>query len=169
MSLSEEKEIKAATDLFFEAVVVFNKRDYKKALSLFSEINKTFSESEFFTVHEIVGKARSYASMAENQADTSEDLLECREDYVASALLHLNSNRLTTAMDVLDQTMKRHGQHAKVHYLQALVYARLGQDEKALEVLQTSINADQSLKTTAYNEPDFERLVDNPTFRSLTA
>jgi len=168
MGLSEEKEVMIATDSFNEGVAVFKRREYKKAVSLFTEIIKSHFESEYFTVLEIVGKARSYVSMAENQMDNKPDVLEKREDFIAAALIELNSGRLLEALSLLDQSLNIHGQNAKVNYTQALIYSRMGQDEKALEALQLSINTEPGLKTTAYNEPDFEKLADNSTFRSMT-
>ena len=169
MSLSEEKEIKAATDLFGKAVVVFNSRDYKKSFSLFSDIVKTYSESEFYTVLEIVGKARSYASMSENQTNENIEPLESKEDFISASLMHLNSGKATEAMTLLDQGIQQFGPDARIFYTKALIYSRLDQDELALEALRFSISADQRFKITAYNEPDFEKLAENPTFRSLTA
>ncbi len=169
MSLSEEKEINAATDSFSEAVVVFNNRDYKKAATLFSELIKKYSDSEYFTVLEIVGKAKSYASMAEMQTEKGDEPVDSQEDFIATALINLNAGRLHEALDLLGQTQSKHGQNAKLHYLAALIYARLNQDDKSLEALQLSINADKKYKTIAYNEPDFERFIENQTFRTLTA
>ncbi len=168
MSLSEEKEIKAATDSFGEAVVVFNHKDYKKALALFSEINKSYCDSEYFTVLEIVGKARSYASMAEQQLRTESEKPEDREDFISAALINLNSGRLPEAMELLQQCQTKFGPNAKVHYIRSLVFARQGHDDQAIAELGASINIDKNLKTFAYNEPDFERLIDNQAFRSLT-
>lgn len=169
MSLSEEKEINAATESFSEAVVVFNSKEYKKAASLFNEICKKYSDSEYFTVLEIVGKAKSYASMAEMQSVTDTQTLESLEDYLSAAIFQLNSGKAGEALSLLEQTQKKHGQHAKVHYLSALAYTRMNQDEKALEALRLSIGADPGFKRTAYNEPDFERFIENQAFRNLTA
>lgn len=169
MSLSEEKEIKAATDSFSEAVVVFNKRDYKKAHSLFEEIVKSHSDSEYFTVLEIVGKAKSYSTMAENQLTKIEEPLKNLEDLLHAVLIRLNGGALTEALELLEKSSKDHGKEAKILYLQALVYARMEQNEKSLEALQQALKADKSLKTIAHNEPDFEKLREDGLFRNLTA
>jgi tetratricopeptide (TPR) repeat protein len=169
MSLSEEKVIKAATDSYGEAVVVFNKRDYKKAHSLFDEIVKAYADSEYFTVLEIVGKAKSFATMAENQLDKAEDPLKNRDDFLQSAVMKLNAGRLPEALELLEQSSKDHGKDAKTLYLQALIFVRQDQNEKALDALQQAVKLDKSFKIIAHNEPDFEVFREDVIFRNLTA
>ena len=55
-----------------------------------------------------------------------------------------------------------------IAFIRSLVFARQGHDDQAIAELGASINIDKNLKTFAYNEPDFERLIDNQAFRSLT-
>lgn len=167
--LNEEKELKAITKQFSAAVTTFTKKDYSAAREQFAGIVDSFRESEHYSVLEIVGRSNVYLRMVDAQMNPQKIELKTADDMLSESVYQLNSGQVDRALELLAALAKKQGDDAYTDYLMAVAYNRRGDIKESLDHLKRSIGMDPHYKVMAFNEPDFETLLENKDFRDLVS
>jgi len=167
MSLSEEKELKSINKEYSQAIEVFRKKDFKKALELFDKIMKKYKDSESYSVQEYIGKSKVYYSICNSKLNPIKIELTTDEDYLNEGIFNLNKGDFEKAVEYLTKVMNKKGKKAFVNYLLSIIYNKKEDLEKSLDLLKKAIEEDDFYKILAYNESDFENLKENEDFLAL--
>lgn len=167
--LNEEKELKTITKQFTAAVTTFTKKDYSAAREQFAGIVESFKESEHYSVLEIVGRSNVYLRMVDAQMNPQKIELKTTDDILSESVYQLNSGQADRALELLTALAKKRGEDAYIDYLMAVAYNRRGDIEESLDHLKRSVQKDAHYKVMAFNEPDFETLLENKDFRDLVS
>lgn len=167
MSLSEEKELKSINKEYSQAIEVFRKKDFKKALELFDKIMKKYKDSESYSVQEYIGKSKVYYSICNSKLNPIKIELTTDEDYLNEGTFNLNKGDFEKAVEYLTKVMNKKGKKAFVNYLLSIIYNKKEDLEKSLDLLKKAIEEDDFYKILAYNESDFENLKENEDFLAL--
>jgi len=169
MSLTaEEKELKKITAEYQKAIQFFNKKDFQKVSQLLDNLIENYQDSEYYSVLEIQTRAKKYKNIAEIKLHPKRIKLNTKEDFLEDGLLNLNDGNLERALEALSRSEKEKKiNDPYLYYLFSIVYLKMGEIEKSIEYLKKCINKDPHYKILAYNEPDFESLMEDEDFISV--
>jgi len=167
--LSEEKELQTITKRFSDAVSAFTRRDFPAAHQQFTEIVESYKDSEHYSVLEITGRSNVYLRMVDAQLNPQKIELKSAEDLLNEAIYQMNAGQVDRALTLFADLNKKQGKDPYVDYLMAIALHRKGEVEESLALLKQCIDQDAHFKVMAFNEPDFEPLLDNRDFRDLVS
>ncbi len=167
MELSEENELKLITDAFTNGVVSFRKRQYKEALSVFEKIIEDHKDSDHYSISEVVTRSMVYKNICWNQLNPSKIELHDEIDYLNDGIFNLNAGHLDTAHERFTYLLEKKYEDPYLLYLLSILSLKQNNLASCLDYLHDAVGKDKSLKITAHNEPDFDKLADIPEFTSL--
>lgn len=165
---AEEKELKKITDEYEKVMLAFNKKEFQKVSQLLDSIIEHFKDSEYFSVQEIQSMAKKYKKIAELKLHPKKVILNTNEDLFDEGLINLNEGNLEKAFQVLTRLEKeKKSNDPYLFYLLSIVCLKMDEIEKSINYLKKCVNKDPYYKVMAYNEPDFEPLLENADFLSV--
>jgi tetratricopeptide (TPR) repeat protein len=167
MKLTEEKELQTITEEFGAALAVFHKRQYAQAEKTLAAVIEQYKDSESFSVQEIHARCQAYRTMCLARLNPVTVMLTGKDDYVAQATYLLNADQPEESLELLEKVEKDGQSDGRTHFLTALVYSRLDDQENLLVHLKKAIAADPHFKVMAFNDPDFEIYHSDPDFLKL--
>ena len=169
MSLTaEEKELKKITDEYQKAIQAFKKKEFQKVGELLDHIIENYKNSEYYSVLEIQTMAKKYKKIAEQNLYPKRIKLNTNEDFLDEGLLNLNEGNLERTLEVLTRLEKeKKSNDPYLFYLLSIGYLKNDEIEKSIDYLKKCINKDSFYQILAYNEPDFEPLLENEEFISI--
>jgi tetratricopeptide (TPR) repeat protein len=167
--LSEEKELKAITKRFDEAVTAFTRKDFPAARQQFTEIIESFRDSEHYSVLEITGRSNVYLRMVDAQLTPQKIELKSAEDVLNEGVYQLNAGRIDRALELFTELSRKSEKDPYVDFLMAIAYKRNENLASAFEHLKRCIEKDEHYKVIAFNEPDFESLLEKREFIDLVS
>ncbi|HDP93788.1 MAG TPA: hypothetical protein ENN40_00280 [Candidatus Aminicenantes bacterium] len=167
--LSEEKELKAITQRFSEAVAAFTRKDFAAARQQFMDIIESFRNSEHYSVLEISGRSNVYLRMVDAQLNPQKIELKTAEDVLNEGVYQLNAGQIDRALELLTGLARNAEKKPYVDFLMAIAYKRKGDLVSTFEHLKSCIEKDEHYKVIAFNEPDFESLLEKREFIDLVS
>lgn len=167
MKLKEEKELQAIAEEYEKALQTFHKKSYAKAGEAFKKIIETYKDSEFYSVLEIQTRAKVFQSIALAQTHPVTIKLENAQDFVWEGVYQLNAGNVDKAMELFLHAEKNNYRDAYLYYVMATAYLRKEDTANALRYVEKCLKKDEHYKVIAYNEPDFEPLLQNQDFLKL--
>lgn len=169
MALSaEDKELKSITTDFDKAIQAFQRKEYQKAFDLLTRIIDNHRDSEYESVLEIQAQANAYRNVADSMLNPPKTVLKTGEDYINEATYQLNSGNLDRAAKLVDDLLeKKKSKDPYLYYLKALISIKQENQASALKHLKKCVSKDDSYKIIAFNEPDFDSLLENEEFLAL--
>jgi tetratricopeptide (TPR) repeat protein len=167
MELKEEKQLEAIYNEFTEAMQVFSKRDYTKALTAFENIIERYKDSEYYSVLEIQTRSKVYMNICSAQLNPVKAELENDEDYLNEGVYMLNAGKYDKALALLEHLEPKNFKNSYVNYLLSIVYLKKREAQKSLEYLKKAVKENRDFKIIAHNDPDFDELFDNDAFFSI--
>jgi len=167
MKLKEEKELQAIAEEYEKALQTFHKKSYAKAGEAFKKIIEAYKDSEFYSVLEIQTRAKVFQSIALAQTHPVTIKLENAQDYVWEGVYQLNAGNIDKALELFLHAEKNNYRDAYLYYVMAATYLRKEDTANALRYVEKCLKKDEHYKVIAYNEPDFEPLLQNQDFLKL--
>jgi tetratricopeptide (TPR) repeat protein len=164
---NEESQLKMITDEFSRAIENFSRKEYQKAHEVFDEIVKKYDDSEYYSVQEVHARSKAYKIMADAQLNPPKIVLKNEEDYLGEGIFNLNAGELDKAVQHFKHLENKKYREPYLYYLLSIVHLKKGDKETALNYLKKSVKKDDHFKIIAYNEPDFESLLENEDFLSI--
>ena len=79
----------------------------------------------------------------------------------------MDLGRLEEALACFDIILQRAPSYALAHYNRACVFSRQGKMQESIDELEAVSNQDVRLLQDAFTDPDFEWLINNPSFQKL--
>jgi tetratricopeptide (TPR) repeat protein len=159
----KKDEYQKALTAYAQAVKDFHKGDFARAAELLEGVIEKFSQEP-----EVVDRARAYLAIALKRQKRDTVPLKGFDDYLRYAAGRINQGDYEGALKLLEKALEFKDQEARVHYLMADAYCRLGQTEAGLDELKKAIQKDKSLAVMAQNEADFSSLWEDKRFKLLT-
>lgn len=149
----------AAVREYGTAVELLRKGEFAQAKERFDRIAVEQAQEP-----ELAERSRTYARICERRfAALAEQPLSQEERYY-QAVLHSNSGRWNEAIKLLDQNIQAEPHSAKNLYARASAWALQGRVETALADLRQAMAVDPGVRFQAANDPDFERIREEPAF-----
>ncbi len=150
------------------------RKEYEKGASAlqkkkFEEAEKHFRAviDEFGDERELADRARLYLAVCERRKKSIKPAgAGDGDDTYYAALLEKNRKNFQGAIDQLLKSKKSDG---RVSYLLACCFAQMNDGEKAVEALARAIGEDESNRSLARRDPDFEPVRETAEFLNLTA
>lgn len=159
----KKDEYQKALSAYGQAVKEFRKGDFEAAAKAFS----AFVE-EHKAEPELVDRAKSYLAIAKKKQKKETAGLKSVDDYLAQAVLKLNSGEHQQAVGLLEKALEFKEKEGRVNYLLAVVYCRLGETDIGLDFLKKAIQKDKEFSVLARNDADFEPLHEDKKFKLIT-
>ena len=147
---------------FQKAVETFHREDFARAAELFRKFIERYDEEK-----EFVDRAQIYLSICENRLHPPEIKLEGFEDYYYYSVYLLNRGDYEQALEYLKQALTEKPKEAKIYYLMANAYCRLGNTDECLKNLKKAIQLDDFFRILAQNDRDFEPLWEDKKFKLI--
>jgi tetratricopeptide (TPR) repeat protein len=113
-------------------------------------------------------RAQQYLAATET-SDVPEPKLKTAEDMYSHGVVLMNDGDHAAALELFEQAAAKAPKDERISYVRAVALALSGEDDAALEMLSTAIEANDVNRIYARNDPDFSSLSANPDFRELTA
>jgi tetratricopeptide (TPR) repeat protein len=136
--------------------------DYSRAADVLRSVLVSYPEEK--ELHE---RVRLYLNICERQAAPRDANPKTPEERVYAATLALNAGHYDEAIEHLRLVLERVPDHDHAEYMLAVVHAARGNTLDALRHLQRSLELNPDNRSLVLQEPDFEPLRENETFRSL--
>jgi tetratricopeptide (TPR) repeat protein len=167
MELREERELKQIRETFTRAIDLFRQRQYKAALPVFEEIIQEYEGSQYYSIVEIENRSRVYKKICEAQLNPVKIELHDDEDYLYDGIYHLNAGNPDKALERFNYLKDKEYKDPYLKYLVSLSYLKKEDVDTCLDYLEEAVSQDEYYKIIAYNEPDFDMLVENQRFSAL--
>ncbi len=151
------KNYELAAQLFEQAGAV-RPEDYQ-ALALAANMYEALENEETAKALSRTSLERAERALALNPKDSRAWILG------ASCLLRVGER--TQVMEWVEKAREASPESNGVAYNSACIYARLGEDDRALDLIERAIELGSRNRRYYETDPDFERLQENPRFRRL--
>lgn len=152
---------RAQTDIFAQAMKVFNQSDYEEAAALFEKA----ATGPLIGVNE---SALMYSRMCQQRIGRAKVELETPEDHYNYAVSLINARKYREARASLEAAAAA-GPQPHFCYAMALVEGYLGSMELAASHLRRAIQMDPALRGRARSDPDFAPLLLHPKLKEAMA
>ena len=167
MELKEEKQLEAIYNEFTEAMQIFSKRDYAKALTAFEKIIEQYKDSDYYSVLEIQTRSKVYLNICNAQLNPVKSELKTDEDYLNEGVYMLNAGKIDKALSLFEYLEPKSFKTPYINYLLSIIHLKKRDVHKSLEYLKKAVKEDRGFKIIAHNDPDFDDLFDNDAFFSI--
>ena len=155
------------------ALLAFERAHKEFVRGRFAEARNQFRIllDKYSQVSEVAARSRTYLAIAESRLRTESILPRDADSLYDRGVIELNRGEYVAAQEMFERALKREPEAAHIHYGLAATRARLGSIDLALESLQRALDLKPSLRVQAQhdhdlyplrNDPDFDRLISNP-------
>jgi len=154
-----EQEYSRLVAQFAEALATFNKGDFVAAKTQFEELLGACHEEPVMTDRTLV-----YIRICERKlAPASTEAQTAQERYYHAVIL-ANEGRADEALPLLDRALREDPSSATYLYARASVWAMKANVDAAVSDLRQAIAVDPQVRFQAANDPDFEKIREEPAF-----
>jgi tetratricopeptide (TPR) repeat protein len=144
-----------------EALKLFQKKDYAKAITAFESVVRDYP-----TEREVADRARMRMKFAREQMSPAGSSKHNSSNDYYLGVIAANDGRLAEAAELLERASR--GDAAdRAHYALAAVCSLQGDKAGAVAHMQRAVSMSPANRTLALNDPDFDSLRDDPDFMSL--
>lgn len=150
---------KSQAELFSEAMRLFWAAQYDRAIPVFEQAARGRDIS-------IAESAQMHIRMCRRRMESAKPDLKTPEQQHLYALSLINEQRFEDALPWLKKAVAG-DPRGDYQYALALALGRTGQMADAADALRQALAADNSLRTTARNDPDFAPLLGDPAIREV--
>lgn len=158
----QSRNYEVALQEYAVAIGRLRQADFAGARQLFLDIEAQHREES-----ELVDRARMYARVCAQRLDPGPPTPQTAEGCYARAVMLSNSGRWDEAIDLLSRALRDDPSSVKALYARACAWALKGQADRAVNDLRGAIMAEPALRFQAANDPDFERVREEPAFIDL--
>lgn len=158
------------TPSFSEAVLLYERglkllqrHDFAAAAEKFREVLGRFPEER-----EIHDRATLFLKVCDRELQPRQRTPDTLEERVYAATIDLNAGRNDSAFALLSRACAEAPDNGHVHYMLAVVHARRGERDLALEHLRQATQLDPEVRLLARRDADFEDLHDDGDFSRIT-
>jgi tetratricopeptide (TPR) repeat protein len=149
----------AALQEYASALELLHKGDYSAAKERFLAIHEAHREEP-----ELAERARTYARICTQRTAGKLPPPETADDCYYRAVMLSNDGRLDEAIVLFDRALTEDPTSVRVLYARSCTWALKGDAEKAVLDLRSAIAADPTVRFQASNDPDFEKIREEPAF-----
>lgn len=152
--------------------------DYDKAIKLYGQALELLRQGDFARAREtfdtlaesgidepeLIERARTYAQICEQRMTGEQAPPQNEREAFHQAVFLVNSDRLDEAVAVLDRVLTSDPTSVDHLYVRASAWAKQGKADRAVADLRQAILVEPTVRFQAINDPDFERIREDPTF-----
>ncbi len=149
----------AALTIYTSAIEAMHTGDFGKARELFASIELQIGDEP-----ELVERTRTYIRVCDQRLAPSSDEPADAEARYFAAVLKSNEGEFDEALRLIDQALAERPHLATYVYTRASIYALLGRVHESVSDLRQALASDPSIRFQAVNDPDFERIREEPAF-----
>jgi tetratricopeptide (TPR) repeat protein len=146
-------------------------REFSNALNILAKGDKETAKKELVFICEnfpkeldIVERAKSWVRILSKAVEKP---LETPEDYYIKGVELAEKNKLDQALEHFNKSLELDAEYVDAEYNIACLYCRLGDHEKALDVLWSLSELNDGFIESAMNDEDFEPMWENESFIEL--
>lgn len=150
-----------ALNSYEEALKVFKRGDFARAVSLFEAIVK-----EYPVEREICDRSRTWIAASKARMATM-PAAKTPEDHYYRGVVAANEGRLDDAAGSFESTVSQDPRSDRGHYALAALGGLRGEASSAVSHLAKAIEINPSNRVRALNDADFDALRDDPEFMTL--
>lgn len=169
MESTEEKDLKKIRDDFTKAIKLFKGEKFGEAKKSFAKIVNKYKESPYTSIMQVQMRSNVYKEFIDFKLSEKNSEPKNNEDILNQALLYLNKGKLEKAESYFNLLEGKRDTTAYFYYLSAILNVKKGENDKAIELLKTSVEKDEKLKINAFNESDFSSLKDDKEFQDIVS
>jgi tetratricopeptide (TPR) repeat protein len=133
--------------------------DYARALELLGKV-RAFAKQE----PELADRASTYTRICERKLAPAADDPDAAEDRYRQAVFLMNARDVDGALQLLNRALADEPVSVDLLYVRACCWALKGSAEKAVGDLRQAMVVDPKIRFQAINDPDFERIREEPAF-----
>jgi len=141
------------------AVESMQKGDFAGAHELFEKVGALGRQEP-----ELTDRAGIYAKICHRKMAPPPDEAEAPDERYRQAVFLLNSGEVDQALQLLNRSLAEDPTAVDVLYVRACAWALKGAAEKAVGDLRQAMAADPKIRFQAVNDPDFEKIREEPAF-----
>lgn len=144
---------------FNQGMELLRAGDFAAARERFETIDREHGDER------VIGdRARIYASICAQRLAPPPEAPRTPEDCYQQAVVLSNNRDCEGAIRLLDQALHSEPNSSKLLYARASAWALKGNVEAAVGDLRQAVHGDSQLRFQAVNDPDFEKIREEPTF-----
>jgi tetratricopeptide (TPR) repeat protein len=166
MPTSKNEAAEAARTTFEAALAVYTsgieamrQGDLERARELLEQ-SRELAQNE----PELADRAAVYARICSRKLDTGPQEPQGAEGLYRHAVFLLNAGELDEALRLLNRALADDPTSVDLLYVRACAWAKQGAAEKAVGDLRQAMAVDPKVRFQAVNDPDFERIREEPSF-----
>jgi tetratricopeptide (TPR) repeat protein len=144
---------------FSSGIELLRKGEYGAAEEVFGRV-----EAQSPDEPEVAERARSYAKICQTRLAPPPSRPEGAEASYYQAVLLLNDGRADDAIQLLDAALAEEPNSVRYLYSRASCWGLKGIPDKAVSDLRQAIAVDPRIRFQAVNDPDFEKIREEPAF-----
>lgn len=144
-------------EIYEQALKALYAKKYEKAIELFAGLEK-----EFPSEIEVLERARAFLKVCSKRSGSTAhaDENHSAEKFFNLGVFHHNNQSYKQALDFYSEAMRLATNNTDhIFYAMAATETRLGNTEKAVELLRKAIDLNRQNRFFAQNDPDFEALI----------
>jgi tetratricopeptide (TPR) repeat protein len=145
--------------------------EYQSGLKLMQEGNFSGAKEAFERCRasaggepELADRAATYIRVCESRLAPAADEPSGVESLFREAVFKLNAGDIDQSLQLLTRALVDDPNSVDLLYVRACAWAKQGSAEKAVGDLRQAIAADPKVRFQAVNDPDFERIREEPAF-----
>lgn len=149
----------AALGEYTSGVEAMRKGEFESALELFGKVRGLAPHEP-----ELADRASIYTRICERKLAPPPSDPEAADDRFRKAVFLMNGGDVDEALQLLNRAVAEDPMCVDVLYVRACAWALKGAAEKAVGDLRQAIAVDPKVRFQAINDPDFERIREEPAF-----
>jgi tetratricopeptide (TPR) repeat protein len=154
----ESRAYDAAVKGYAAALALLRKGDLERAKEQLREVQAAAPNEP-----ELRDRAEIYLRICNRKLVKDPDPPSGDERYRQAVFLS-NSGKSDAAIELLDRTLAEHPNSVESLYVRACAWALKGGAEEAVKDLRQAISLDPKVRFQAVNDPDFEKIREEPAF-----
>jgi len=152
-------EYDAALVEYSSAVEALRQGDLDRARELFGKV-RTLAPDE----PELADRATTYIRICERKLAPQPGDPDAADDRLRKAVFLMNGGDVDDALQLLNRAVAENPLSVDVLYVRACAWALKGAAEKSVGDLRQAIAVDPKVRFQAINDPDFEKIREEPSF-----
>lgn len=150
----------AALDEYGTAIEALRKGDFARARDLFETVRAQAANEP-----ELADRAATYGRICKRRlARPAEETEDASQALYHRAVYLMNAGEVDEALQLLNRALADDPTSVDIVYVRACAWALKGAAEKAVGDLRQAIAIDPRIRFQAVNDPDFERIREEPAF-----
>ncbi|MDH3626946.1 MAG: tetratricopeptide repeat protein [Acidobacteriota bacterium] len=155
-----------------------NDKIYQKAIAEFTAALDQLQKGDITTAHAnfiriiaenpletvLIDRCRTYISVCERRQAPEPAAPNSNEDLYKSAVLMMNAGDADKAIPLLDRALQTEPGSARLLFARSSAWALQARADAAIADLRQAIAIDPTIRFQATNDPDFERIREEPSF-----